>query len=222
MKFGMAFVTYVYRPERVAMVRHVLTSLAKTNVDGLEKPVFRISYRPSFFDYNEFVPALSEKFEVYMVTDSPQCNSMQYAHVDAGVKILNEHPEVTHVCHLCDDRICNPQWLQETKGLIERHPGARAWSVFRSAYTDFHRIIGGDGIDVLMTMHDALGCTSREEWMQFFSECGYTGEPDCDHAARHPGERWATSRDYMEIHPVGRHFDRGIGEVDRAIDFVGE
>ncbi len=157
-----------------------------------------------------------------MVPDSPQSNSMTYAVEDAGLKILDEHPEVTHVVHLADDRIYNPNWLIELKKLIERHPEAKAWNVFRSAYTDYHRIIGGDGRDVLMTMHDSIGCTTGEEWKSFIREHGYVGAPDIDHARLRPGERWATSKDYMDIHELGRHYDRGIGHLDRAINFVGE
>jgi hypothetical protein len=220
MRFGLAFVTYVYTPDRVAMTKHALTSLAKTNVTGLEKPVVRISYRPSEFRYEDYFDMLKEKFEVTCVPDSPECNSMVYAVEDAGLRIADEHPDVTHVVHLCDDRIYNPEWLIQLKGLIERHPDGLAWSVFRSAYTDFHRIIGGDGTDVLMTMHDAIGCTTAEEWRNFIKTYGYVGCPDIAHAQLRPGNRWATGRDYMEN--IGRHYDRGIGDVDCAIDFVGE
>lgn len=222
MRFGLSFVTFVYNPQRATMVDYVLRNLANTNVEGLEKPVLRIGYKPSSFQYSEYFEMLTKKFDVTCFPDGPGCNTMVVAIQDAGSRILKEHPDVTHVVHLCDDRIYNSEWLIELKQLIDRHPKALAWSVFRSAYTDYHRIIGGDGRDVLMTMHDAIGCTSREEWQSFIGEYGYLGCPDIQHASLRPGERWATGRDYSDIHPLGRHYDRGIGEVDRAIDFVGE
>ena len=76
-----------------------------------------------------------------------------------------------------------------------------------------------------MTMHDGIGCVTREEWLEyakfhnghdFYCSDGCT--PDIHHAEQRPGERWATPRDYMEN--LGRH--RGIESVDCAIDFVGE
>lgn len=220
MRFGLAFITYMYKPEREAMLEHALTSLSKTVVDGLEKPVLRISYKPTGFNYEKYVEVFEDKFEVTLIPDVPECTNMPYAAMDAGTKILSEHPDVTHNVHLCDDRIYNPFWLIQLKGLIDRHPYAKSWSVYRSRYTDYHRILGGDGVDVIMSMHDAIGCTSREEWQEFVRLHGYVPCPDIQHAQYRQGDRWATSRDYMDN--IGRHYDIGIGEVDCAIDFVGE
>jgi hypothetical protein len=114
--------------------------------------------------------------------------------------------------------------------LIERHPDGIAWSVYRSRYTRHHRIIGGDGTDVLMTMHDGVGAVTREEWLEYKKHHnGYDFQvpptwpgggstPDIHHSCARPGNRWATSRDYLEN--LGRH--QGIEQYDCAIDFVGE
>jgi hypothetical protein len=214
-KFGINYISFVSDEKRAEMATHSLMSLYRTNVSNLEKPFLRISYKPSNFNYNNFYAALSKIFTVRLEQDPPYYTSMVYAATDSANRLLDECPDVTHIVHLCDDRIFNPEWLQQLKGLIERHPEAVAWSVYRSATTAYHRIIGGDGKDVLMTMHDAIGCTTREEWQTFFRMFSFTPCPDIHHAQMRPGNRWATSRDYIQN--IGVHY-----ETDWAIDFVGE
>jgi hypothetical protein len=214
-KFGLNYISSVCEEKRIEMATRSLSSLIKTNVEGLETPTLRISYKPSSFDYEPFVDELKKKFTVMLIPDPPHYNSMVYAATDSANALLNEDQSITHICHLCDDRLFNSEWLQQLKGLIERHAGARAWSVYRSATVEYHQIVGSDGLDVLMSMHDAIGCTTREEWQGFFSSCGFTPCPDIHHSQMRPGQRWATGRDYMQN--MGLHFER-----DCAIDFVGE
>jgi len=217
MKFGLAFVTHVYNEERANVVARTLPSLARTNTEGLERPVLRVTYRPNGFCYDQYFEALKEKFDVDVHTDPPDMNQFFVIIQDAGLKLLAEHPDVTHLGFMCDDSLCNPEWLQELVKLIGRHPDGIAWAVYRSAYSVYHCIVGGDETDVLMNMHDGIGCVTREEW-QYFCRNGYVGCPDMTHAGHRPGNRWATKRDYIQN--LGRH--PGIEDVDCAIDFVGE
>lgn len=223
MRFGITFTTFVYGEERKAIVARALNSLQRTNVTGLVKPVMKITYGPSNFDYTPYIEKLGRKFEVTAAPDPPYMQKPDTGHLmgqEAAIRLLKEYSDVTHVVFLWDDQIYNPDWLRQLAKLIERHPDGVAWAVYRSAYTDYHRIIGGDGTDVLMTMHDGIGCVTREEWESFVAEHGFVWAPDISHAGMRPGNRWATKRDYMEN--IGRHYDRGIGDVDGAIDFVGE
>jgi|HubBroStandDraft_5_1064220.scaffolds.fasta_scaffold00774_5 hypothetical protein len=223
MRFGLALPSFAYDDERVKIIDWTLRSLAKTNVEGLERPVLDITHGVSAFSYEPYMGALSQKFEARTLPDPPDIRKpdrMHYIVTASALRLLNDHPDVTHICCLVDDYIYNPEWLHQLEALIARHPTeTRAWSVFRSRYTEYHRIVGGDGVDVLMSMHDSIGCMTREEMFEFCKN-GYVAAPDIGHAQQRPGPRWATSRDYMEN--VGRHVAMGIADVDCAIDFVGE
>jgi hypothetical protein len=225
MRFGLELVSHVYDAQRVELATRSFNSLAKTNILGLDKPVLQLTYKPASFNYDPFVEKLKEKFEVNVLMDplgmpSGMANFCPVCE-DGVMKILDQHQDVTHVDFLWDDFVYNPEWLQELAKLIERHPvDTMAWSVYRSAYTAYHRIIGGDGVDVLMTMHDGIGCMTREEFGAYMAS-GWAPCPDIDHASRRPGNRWATSRDYKQNigkSPSHAHF----AEYDCAIDFVGE
>lgn len=224
MKFGFALISYVSNAERERITTRSLESLANTDVSGFEhKPVLDITYRPESFNYEVVRPLFEEKFCFRLIPDPPIVPKPDQGHQSATIAamaLLQDYPDVTHIVCLVDDYIYNPQWLHRLEELIMRHPtDTRAWSVFRSRYTAFHQIIGGDGTDVLMSMHDSMGCMTREEMIGFCG-VGYPWAPDVAHQQQRPGNRWATSRDYMEN--LGRHHALGIAEVDCAIDFVGE
>jgi hypothetical protein len=200
----------------------------KTNVSNLEKPALKITYHPSHFDYNYYVDQIKDTWEVSIEEDNLDRQSgWDELSSIAADKLLNE-TDITHIGFLPDDFVYNPEWMQQLSFLITRHPEARAWSVYRSNYKLHHRIIGGDGIDVLMTMHDALGTMTRKEWFEYgaSSREDFTSPPsmgggcsiDIHHAFIRPGEYWATSKDYMQnlgVHP-------GLEGQDCAIEFVGE
>jgi hypothetical protein len=224
MRLAMTMVSYAYDGTRCDALARSLPSLARTNVIDLEKPVLRITYKPALFDYTSYFEVLKQTFDLEVGVDPPDLQWPEYSHYSrwcsklqgmAIRKVFEEYHDVTHVALLWDDFIYNPEWLRELAKLIERHPDGIAWSVYRSSYTSFHRIIGGDGNDVLMTMHDGVGCVTKEE---FFAGLDRAGSDDCEHAARRPGNRWATKRDYCQN--LCRH--SFCADVDCAIDFVGE
>lgn len=232
MKFGLIYISRVTTPHRKKIVEQSLMTLAKTDVTGLDAELV-IFYRESpLMDYEKDCEALDERY-LHLVKDEgtyPYTNDVTYASVKALKELV---PDATHIVFLYDDFIFNPQWLNQLVGVIERHPDAKAWSVYRSSYTRHHRIVDGDGVDVRMTMHDGMGCMTVGEWDAFEtlikSQVGNTTVPpnhelgggfsiDIFHAYAMPGDRWATSRDYWQN--LGIH--AGLGRQDQAIDFVGE
>jgi hypothetical protein len=230
MKFGLSLISGATTVDRARIVNQSLTSLSKTNVKDLEKPIIWITHSDGVVDYTDMFKELSSPFELVAMTDNPKIAGPMALAVNNATVLLDVNPSVTHVIFLWDDFIYNPEWLQELNKLVARHPDGKAWSIYRSAYTRHHRIIGGDGVDVLMTMHDGIGCVTREEWFGYskthnghdfsvppdFPGGGCT--PDIHHAYARPGDRWATSKDYAQN--IGRH--PGIENVDCAIEFVGE
>lgn len=231
MRFGLSLISGVHSKERADIVTSSLTSLSKTNVLDLRVPVLAISYNAiNYFDYEGFFNLLEKKFDLMDRLDPQNISGAMALAVANATNMLEYKADVTHVVFLWDDFIYNPEWLQELNKLVLRHPDGKAWSIYRSSFTRHHRIIGGDGVDVLMTMHDGIGCVTREEWQEY-SKChngsdfsvpldfpGGGNTPDIHHAYARPGDRWATSRDYAQN--ICRHV--GIENVDCAIDFVGE
>lgn len=225
MRFGLELLSYVYSAERASVAARSLTSLAKTNTDGLEKPLLQITYRSDIFKYDTYLDMLKDKFEVLPVVDDGSTGDLSLLWVQSMDKLLDK--DVTHLTSLFDDFVYNPNWLQQLYQLIERHPYAKGWSVYRSSYTVHHRILGSDGSDVLMSMHDGIGTVTKEEWNAYKNQhnnCFYVDAPgggctpDIHLAYVRPGDRWATGRDYMENLGVHKH----LGRLDQAIDFVGE
>lgn len=224
MKFGLVMSAYVGDPARSGITARCLSGLAKTVAD--EKPTLLIMIRfNEFFDYNPFLEELRKKFNVVVLDDIPgDVNSRDVYMAD----LLFSQYDATHVVFLYSDFVFNSQWLSELKNLILRHPSAKAWSVYRSSYTRHHKIVGGDGVDVLMTMHDGLGCLSKEEWNDYRElingdytcpdSMGGGSTIDIHHPYKRPGEYWATGKDYWEN--IGVH--SWLGRQDQAIDFVGE
>jgi len=228
MKFGLVLVSYVYNQEREAMTARSLLSLSRTNVDSLEEPVLQCSFRASQFDYSNYIGDLSQKFNVEVEDDVPGSSGNLNSFVACTANKLLTNVNITHLVFLYDDFIYNPEWLQELYKLVLRHPGARAWAVYRSSYVASHRIIETQGTDCLMTMHDGLGCLERSEWEEYIAttngdfsvgDClGGGNTIDIHHACARPGDRWATSKDYWQN--IGVH--SYLGRQDEAIDFIGE
>ncbi len=214
MRFGINYITSVYNDARKDIVMRTLPSLIKTNVEGLEKPVLRFNHSTSF-DYSLYVEQLQQKFELDMRPDT--LSGFTAILQDGANTLLEEHPDVTHISFMCDDSLCNSEWLQQLDQLIQRRPDGIAWAVYRSSLTYYHQILGTEGDDVRMSMHDGIGCVTREEWQEYMKG-GFMPCPDIYHASNRPGNRWATGRDYIEnlgVHPE-------YGRLDQAIDFVGE
>jgi hypothetical protein len=232
MKFGLVLISWVYSESRAEIVKRVLDSIAKTDVIGLSA-VMSLTFRESEFmpnsEYQRFASGIGLPVMVWQDSEFGVVGQPMISSYSAS-KLLEADEEITHLVFMYDDLIVNAGWLQKLAGLVERHPGARAWSVYRSRFTQCHRIIGGDDVDVLMTMHDGIGCVSREEWKEYrptVKPCVGRSETtlvegghsfDVHHATTRPGERWATSRDYWNN--LAPH--EFCSAVDCAIDFVGE
>jgi|HubBroStandDraft_5_1064220.scaffolds.fasta_scaffold00774_6 hypothetical protein len=227
MKFGVVLVSKVSNPERASVADRVLRSYARTNIAELERPTMRLVVGHSDFSYAQYVAELQANWDVVLEEDNNIHGGISSIVARAGDRIVENHPEVTHIVFGYDDLVVNVEWLQQLSGLVQRHPDAKAWSVYRSAYERHHKIVARDDIsgDVLMSMHDGLGCMTIEEWKEYGASkqngefpCSDGNTIDIHHAEFRPGPRWATSRDYWQN--LGVH--KGLEGQDQAIDFVGE
>jgi YD repeat-containing protein len=227
-RLGFAMTSYMYNERRTIIARRSFASLCKTNVAGLEKPALQLIYHEPRWLFESYIEELSKTWEVYVEEEKPIKEKTWETFGVYGAQELLNKTDITHIGFLADDFVYNPGWMQQLVLLINRHPDGKAWSVYRSGYTRHHRIIGGDGVDVLMTMHDATGTMTRQEWDEYGASTrkDFTCPPsmgggctiDIHHAFIRPGNRWATSKDYWQN--IDPH--NGIETEDVAIDFIGE
>jgi hypothetical protein len=239
-KYALILNSFVYTAARAEYVKYSLTSLAKTNLEELQQPILQITTKKSNFDYTSYVNLLSDKFMVQVNDEEDfEGRGIDPTFICSINYVLDMYPEVTHITYLTDDMVYNPEWLGRLDKLIERHPEAIAWTVYRSSHTRHHKILSTKeylslGIhDCLVTSIAGVGTLSRKEWKTYNldgklphgswcvpNEAGGGNTVDLHHAYARPGERWATGRDYWNhIGDVGTHSHKNL---DQAIDFVGE
>lgn len=228
MKFGMVLISNAYSPARTDIIHRSFKSLSKTDVTDLERPRMMLMFNRTDFDYTVYSEPWSEKWDMWCEPDKAVgLNALVSVSAD---QLVRDHEDVTHLVFLYDDFLYNPQWLRQLENLIWRHPGAIAWSVYRSSYTRHHKVLHTDEStgDVIMTCHDGLGCMTVEEWKAYRPgpqtnficsiDVGGGDTIDLHHADTRHGERWATGRDYWQNLGVHAY----LGRRDMAIDFVGE
>jgi hypothetical protein len=233
MKFGAALPTLLYSPERKRIAHLSYESLARTEVSECDMPLpmyvvagDKVSGE-AVFEHLLYQPGWI--LEPHVFHQPSEVSGLDPSLAWIVEKFFDE-TDCTHVIELADDMIYHPKWFIELKALVERHPDARAWSVYRSAHTRHHRTIRVDGEDHLVTSMAGNGtCWTREEWKSWGVHWKQgptwpvpTGGDTLDlhHAYHRPGERWATNWSYMDhIGVTGIHCQPGVPE--HAINFVG-
>lgn len=236
---GLVLVSYIYSQERAGWAERSFRSLARTNVDGLGyKPVMQYTYRlpPAVpFDYFQCVLQWKEKFEGMAVDEPADVKGLDPVVIWSANHLMAKRPDVSHVMFLMDDFLYHPDWLLKLRDLIERHPEARGWSVYRSGYMRHHKTVRYEEWteDHGVTSISGIGCISQVEWQEYApdwhrghggfpvpQECGGGNTLDLHHAYARPGERWATGKSYIQSIGVnGLHCRNG---QDVAEEFVGE
>lgn len=238
-KYGLILNTYVYALHRANYVAKSLKSLAQTNIEGLEQPILQFTIKPSAFDYGPYLTELEQKFLIQVDLEDYVCKDkgkgIDPTFINSINNILMLYPEITHVTYLTDDILYNKDWLLTLDALIERHPDAKAWTVYRSSNTRHHRVMVQDRVtqDCMVTSIAGVGTMSRQEWEEYGLDGkqghGYYSTPathgggntvDLHHAYARPGSRWATGRDYWEH--IGDSGSHSLVNIDKALDFVGE
>lgn len=248
MEFGIVLPTFLYSAERKVMAERSYASLARTEVPEVDRPlrVFVVAANSDSADvalngFSQFFDVLTGtkcwplkdnaamSMKVWLQREGIQGTDQSLCQ---GVEVLMEAaPDVTHFIYLTDDLLYNPRWFVELKALVERHPTARAWSVYRSAHEKHHKTWRREGDDHLVSSLSGNGtCMTIEEWKGWGVSCadgcswpvpsgGNT--LDLHHAYYRQGERWAT--DVSMIQHDGRLGLRCNSSVpEYALNFIGE
>lgn len=227
MKFALIMPCWPRTQERFKLANECFATLMKT--EPIETtPLLFLLYKPGPYVYP--VDALRVKFwTLYW----QQCHEGRWLEgVDQplvyGSGIATEYG-ADYIVHLGEDTLFHPSWLWRLRDLIQRHPEARSWSVYRSSRLDIHKTLREEDDDVLVRSINGNGlCVSAAEWKRwglnwtqnvYWSSANGT-TIDMHHISNFPGERWVTRRSWIEhAGLVGAHSSAKTPEV--ALDFVG-
>ena len=226
MRNGIVLPSYIYKPDRVELVRQTFQTLEKTETDESNKPKLLLILKLTDSYYYD-TGRLLDAFDVEVIPDPEEVKGTEQT-LAYGTQYLFDQGMDT-VTWMGDDAMFNPGWITELRELIARHPDARAWSVYRSAYTDVHQTVEETECDVQVTSVCGHGFTvSQYEWSQWRVDwkAGAWDSPygdtlDMHHIYVRPGgERWVTKVSWVEhTGKVGLHCREHIPEY--AQNFQG-
>jgi hypothetical protein len=227
LKFGIVLPTWIYSRNRQFLADAAFASLAETQ-PATEKPYLLQLVKSGQSGYP--TQALQKPFNCIVVPDPENVSGTEQTLAYGTQWILDETP-ADYVVWLGDDALFNPRWLIELEGLIGRHPEARAWSVYRSAYEQIHKTLVETESDAMVRSLCGHGMTfTREEWAAWginwrqgkMWSNPHGGETlDLHHVWARPGERWATRRSYIDhTGKTGFHCQPQIPEYAR--DFISQ
>ena len=158
MRFGFVIPIYTVNEQRRNWAVASLRSLAKTVVIG-EPPVICFVLNSAKENESEGIIRSSglSQFDVMLIEQPPDAASIDACNIFGWSHILKTRPDITHLAMMTVDWLYNPRWLIELENIIQRHPQARAWWVYRSAFEFFHKTLRIEE-DVLVRSFNAGGC----------------------------------------------------------------
>lgn len=226
MKLGIVLPSYLYSFERKRLATEAFYSLMKTEPLQHETRLLILAKSGHSIDYTGVLPGLSDKFSVTLKTDEGLTGTEQT--LAYGTQWMFENFGVDYVMWMGDDSLFNPLWLWKLDGLIKRHPEAKSWSVYRSAYEWFHRTLDDKGEDVKVRSICGHGMTfTKKEWTEWGVDWKTVStDPeaftlDLVHYEKRQGERWVTKQSFVEhTGKVGVHCNEQTPEFARDFQLV--
>lgn len=228
MKLGIVLPSYMYSLERKKLASAAFYSMMKTEKLEKETRLLILAKVGHAIDYTGVLEGLAKKFSVTLKTDDGLTGTEQT--LAFGTQWMIENFGVDYVMWMGDDALFNPLWLWKLEGLIKRHPKAKSWSVYRSAYEWFHRTLDDSGEDVRVRSICGHGLTfTAEEWKEWGIKWEEVStDPDSHtldliHYDSRSGERWVTKQSWVaHTGKVGVHCNENVPEFARDFQMVGE
>lgn len=226
MKIGIVLPSYIYNDIRRDLADDALWSLARTEPLRETTRLLLLVKSGRVQEYTPYLEGLRKNFNVIIKTDEGLNGTEQT--LAFGTKWLIDNFDTDYITWMGDDALFHTLWLWKLQGLIQRHPEAKSWSVYRSAFEWVHRTLDDTGQDVLVRSICGHGLTfSKKEWLEWGKDWtnGNWEDPfeetlDMKHAWERKGERWVTKESWVQhTGKVGVHCNENIPEF--AKDFVG-
>ncbi len=227
MRIGIVLPSYLYNDTRRGLAKAAFESLAKTTPPASTPELLLLYKEGTLAEYSPYLEPLQKVFTVTAKSDLGLSGTEQT--LAWGTTWLVDKKNVDSVTWMGDDALFNHNWLRELEGLMTRHPQAKAWSVYRSAFEFIHRTLQEEGDDVRVRSICGHGMTfTAKEWCDWGIKWGDAiafGEKglltmDLMHSEQRSGERWVTRRSYVEhTGKDGVHCSPALPEYAR--DFVG-
>ena len=169
MKLGLVIPIAAENEQRLRWAEASLASLHETFMPPGEKlKIVVVSKR--WPNVGNLVPALknlsSLKFDCQIIGEPADAKSIDACNIFGWTRIIEDCPDVTHLAMATADWLYHPMWLEQLKGLVSRHPHARACWVYRSAFEQFHKTLKVDG-DVLVRSMNAGGCFPAQDFREW-------------------------------------------------------
>jgi len=204
MRFGFVLPVYIYNTFRQRLAQASFASLARSLTDGLEQQPVLLFVEKNEPETGDVVSAASfPGFEVLRLPEPHDAASIDGCLLYGFSYLAERFPEVSHFAMLTNDWVYNREWLYRLKEIIERHPDAKAWWVYRSAFEKFHKTLRIED-DVLVRSMNAGGCFPRE---------GFDSYPDY-HVCRIDSPRISK----VEFDEVSGAMDFSFGEESYRVE----
>lgn len=204
MQRGIVLPTYLYDVGRSVLARAAFESLAKTVVES--DAHLLIIRRPASYDVltDDVMTVLANKFTVELIQEPSNCVGTEQT-LAYGTQHLFDGG-CAYVTWMGDDALFHPLWWKKLEQLTLDKPEAKAWSVYRSAYEEFHQTVQEEDDYAQATTLCGHGMTfSKQEWQawgidwQVGSWNSYAGDTlDLYHSQMRGGEYWTTKVSYVE------------------------
>lgn len=219
----------MYSEERQRLASQAFYSLMETEPLQQEARLLLLVKNGRSHEYMSLLDGLSKKFNVILKTDEGLNGTEQT--LAFGTNFMFENFGLDYVTWMGDDALFHPLWLWKLEGLIRRHPQAKSWSVYRSAFEFVHRTIRAEGEDVLVRSICGHGLTvSCQEWKEWGIDwrsgawCCHQGDTlDLVHSEVREGERWVTKESWVQhTGKTGVHCTVDIPEFARDFQSMSQ
>lgn len=226
-KFTIVLPSFLYNATRVALAKATFASMAKTRRPEFLHRLDMLVKGDATTGEWPYSGGSNDSFLATLIPEPVGIGGTEQTLAWGATHAFEQGAD--YVVWMGDDALFHPDWLIQLDALIDRHPGARAWSVYHSSHTAFHEDLAFEGEDVRVLSVCGHGMTfSRQEWEDwgvnwqepaaFTSPRGST--LDLHHPWKRPGDRWVTNRSFVEhTGRVGIHCNPMVPEW--AQNFAG-
>lgn len=205
MQIGIILPSYMYSFERKRLATNAFYSLMRTETLQRQTTLLLLVKAGHAVDYASVVEGLAAKFRVILKTDDGLEGTEQT--LAFGTSWALENLGVDTIVWMGDDALFNPLWLWKLAGLMQRHPKAKSWSVYRSAFEWLHRTLDDSGEDVRVRSICGHGMSfTKKEWEEWGVDWRKLPNEveeeqitlDILHSEQRPGERWVTKESWLQ------------------------